>query len=84
MHVLFYDYHFSNQMHSANSDIGMHMTTISNGGIKRFSHPTQLSSALILRKVPFELNTVAKLSNYFEKFGTVVNVQVISWIFLVI
>ena len=70
-------YRFSNPMQSFNSDGGMHMTTISNGGIKRFSHPNQLSTALILRKVPFELNTVAKLSNYFEKFGTVVNVQVI-------
>eukprot|EP00800_Vazella_pourtalesii_P016293 TRINITY_DN464_c0_g1_i9.p1 TRINITY_DN464_c0_g1~~TRINITY_DN464_c0_g1_i9.p1 ORF type:complete len:515 (-),score=113.32 TRINITY_DN464_c0_g1_i9:171-1715(-) len=74
--VLFLHYRFSNQMQSTSSDGGMHMTTISNGGIKRFPHPNQLSTALILRKVPYELNTVAKLSNYFEKFGTVVNVQV--------
>ena len=53
------------------------MTTISNGGTKKYPHPNQLSTALILRKVPIELNSVAKLSNYFDKFGTVVNVQVI-------
>ena len=66
-------------MRSVNSGEGVHMTTISNGGNKMFTHNNQLSTALILRKVPLELNTVAKLSNHFEKFGTVVNVQVIQF-----
>ena len=63
-------------MHSVSSVDSVHMTTISNGGNKKYPHPNQLSTALILRKVPIELNSVAKLSNYFDKFGTVVNVQV--------
>ena len=38
--------------------------------------PFRLSDTLVLRKIPKELNTITKLSGHFEKFGTIVNLQV--------
>ena len=38
--------------------------------------PQRASEALILRKVPRELNSITKLSAHFEKFGTIVNLTV--------
>ena len=38
--------------------------------------PMKPSDTLIIRKIPRDLNTVAKLSSHFEKFGTVVNLTV--------
>ncbi|XP_033115635.1 RNA-binding protein 26-like [Anneissia japonica] len=34
------------------------------------------NSCLVIRKVPRNLNTISKLSQHFEKFGTIVNLQV--------
>ena len=38
--------------------------------------PTKPSDALIVRKIPKDLNTITKLSSHFEKFGTIVNLTV--------
>ena len=38
--------------------------------------PGKPSDTLIIRKIPRELNTITKLSSHFEKFGTIVNLNV--------
>ena len=57
---------------------------ITPGGFHRPRHPfiagnrgpSKPSDALIVRKIPKELNTITKLSSHFEKFGTIVNLTV--------
>lgn len=44
------------------------------GGIK--PHLGRSSDTIVLRKIPKDLNTITKLSGYFEKFGNIVNLQV--------
>ncbi|XP_019862843.1 PREDICTED: RNA-binding protein 27-like [Amphimedon queenslandica] len=44
------------------------------GGAK--PHPGRSSDTIVLRKIPKDLNTITKLSGYFEKFGNIVNLQV--------
>lgn len=39
-------------------------------------HFPRHSDTLILKKIPRELNTITKLSAHFEKFGTIINLQV--------
>ena len=48
------------------------------GGMGGVKHPSRPSDTIVLRKVPRDLNTITKLSGYFERFGTIVNLQVFS------
>ena len=42
--------------------------------------PSRPSDTIVLRKIPRDMNTITKLSGYFEKFGTIVNLQVNRYI----
>lgn len=39
-------------------------------------NPYRPSNTVLLRKIPRDLNSITKLSSHFEKFGTIVNLQV--------
>ena len=41
-------------------------------------NPYRPSDTVLLRKIPRDLNSITKLSSHFEKFGTIVNLQVSS------
>ena len=44
----------------------------------RREHINYENTTLELRKIPHELNTIAKLNEHFSKFGNIVNLQVSS------
>ena len=46
------------------------------GGDDERTDKQKLTSTLLLKKVPNHLNNISKLNGYFQRFGTIVNMQV--------
>lgn len=42
----------------------------------RLGFPRKLSDTLELKKIPHDLNSIAKLNEHFQRFGTITNIQV--------
>lgn len=42
----------------------------------RLGFPRKLSDTLELKKIPRDLNSIAKLNEHFQRFGTITNIQV--------
>lgn len=49
-----------------------HMTPVKS----RLSFPKKLSDTLELKKIPRDLNNIAKLNEHFQRFGAITNIQV--------
>lgn len=45
--------------------------------------PFMNQTILEIRKIPFDSNTVVKLSEYFQKFGKIVNIQVCHYFYVI-
>ena len=48
----------------------------------RLGFPKKLSDTLELKKIPRELNNIAKLNEHFQRFGSITNIQVFRILFL--
>ena len=44
----------------------------------RLGFPRKLSDTLELKKIPRDLNNIAKLNEHFQRFGTITNIQVFN------
>lgn len=42
----------------------------------RLSFPRKLSDTLELKKIPRDMNNIAKLNEHFQRFGSITNIQV--------
>ena len=58
-----------------------HDAPVSSAAARR---PFMNQTILEIRKVPKENNTVVKISEYFQRFGTIVNIQVSEYNFVVL
>ncbi|KAL9973174.1 hypothetical protein ACROYT_G019591 [Oculina patagonica] len=45
----------------------------------RLSFPRKLSDTLELKKIPRDMNSIAKLNEHFQRFGTITNIQVCAF-----